>query len=82
EGTQLDRSRALARDVRQLARPVQVAAPVRPEHNAIRLGFMLDVVRYSARSTPEMARLQQRVADLVDAVLGALDLTLADCDHQ
>ncbi len=83
EGTRLDRSRTLARDVRELARPREATpAPGRTGHNAIRMGLVLDVVRYSARSTPEMKQLQQRVADLVVGVLGSLGLTLADTDHQ
>jgi hypothetical protein len=53
-----------------------------PGRIELRLGFAVDVVGYSARSSPEKESVQERLAALVRAVLGELDLDLKETDHQ
>ncbi|CCH32127.1 CATRA conflict system CASPASE/TPR repeat-associated protein [Actinosynnema sp. NPDC047251] len=80
---QVERSRGLARTIRDLVpAPVAPAVPPRPVGRAIRMGFMLDVVQYSGRTTFEEVLLQQRVEALVAGLLADLGLTFADTDHQ
>ncbi|MEU4221967.1 CATRA conflict system CASPASE/TPR repeat-associated protein, partial [Actinoplanes sp. NPDC026623] len=47
-----------------------------------RLGFGVDVVGYSGRTTPQQAEVQSRVAGMAARVLDAVGLRLADVDRQ
>lgn len=48
----------------------------------VRMGFAVDIVIFSSRSSPQKNDLQQRLADLVDGVLHDLCISLSDTDHQ
>jgi hypothetical protein len=54
-------------------------APSRVEQ---RIGFGIDVVSYSGRSTPAQTAVQHRVAGMVAEVLAGIGLALHDTDHQ
>jgi hypothetical protein len=46
------------------------------------MGFAVDIVNYSFRSSPAKKDLQQRLADLVDGVLDDLGIRVPDTDHE
>ncbi|GAA2687432.1 MULTISPECIES: CATRA conflict system CASPASE/TPR repeat-associated protein [Actinosynnema] len=82
------RGGALAREVREAARE-QVGAEASPtsappsgEGRQLRMGFAVDVVGYSARTTPEQERVQRRVAEIVEGVLAGLAVRMSEADHQ
>ncbi|PSL52111.1 class 3 adenylate cyclase [Saccharothrix carnea] len=81
--TQLDRSRNLAREIRAIApEPVPPRPVPQPVGRRFRMGFMVDVVDYSGRTTPDEERIQGRVAEVVRDVVADLGLDFADADHQ
>jgi hypothetical protein len=53
-----------------------------PGRIELRLGFAVDVVGYSARSSPDKESVQERLAALARAVLGELNLDLNETDRQ
>jgi class 3 adenylate cyclase len=48
----------------------------------LRMGFAIDVVGYSARSSPEKESVQNRLSSLVHEVLDELNLRLEETEHQ
>jgi hypothetical protein len=64
--------------------PGSPSAPARPVSAAVeqRVGFGIDVVSYSRRSTPAQTAVQQRVAGMVERVLDGLGLAVHDTDRQ
>ncbi|WP_158854084.1 CATRA conflict system CASPASE/TPR repeat-associated protein [Saccharothrix deserti] len=81
--SQLDRSRGLARVIREMApAPEPVRAAPKAAGKRFRMGFMLDVVDYGSRSTPAEERVQERLAVLVKDAVTDLGLDFADADHQ
>ncbi|XVS61749.1 CATRA conflict system CASPASE/TPR repeat-associated protein [Actinosynnema sp. CA-299493] len=80
----LDRGRALAGEAREMivrAEPPASRDPA-PPGKQLRMGFMLDVVDYSSRDTPDQERVQRRVVELVRELLADLGVRLTDADHQ
>jgi hypothetical protein len=65
-------------------RELVVAVPPRPATAAVehRIGFGVDVVGYSKRSTPAQAEIQDRVAALLEQVLHGIGLEVHDTDRQ
>ena len=69
-------------------RPVGTELAVVPRHEAghnpirIRMGFALDIVSYSSRTSPDKNDVQQRLADLVNGMLDDLGIHLSATDHQ
>jgi predicted nucleotide-binding protein len=59
-----------------------VPAPPRDTRVEQRLGFGVDVVDYSSRTTPQQAVVQQRLAGIVERVLQGVGLRLHDTDRQ
>jgi len=47
-----------------------------------RVGFGIDVVSYSSRTTPQQSELQRRVAGMVERVIADLDISLDQTDRQ
>jgi hypothetical protein len=66
----------------KLRSPSPSAPSEAPARIELRMGFAVDVVGYSTRSSPDKASIQARLADLVQEVLGELQLRLKDTDHQ
>lgn len=64
--------------------PVPPVEPPRPRDGRVeqRLGFGVDVVRYSGRSAPQQAEVQRRVGALVEQVLADAGVSLRDTDRQ
>ncbi|WP_053720226.1 CATRA conflict system CASPASE/TPR repeat-associated protein [Saccharothrix sp. NRRL B-16348] len=58
------------------------AGRVTRAQNTVRMGFVVDIVGYSGRKPARRKSLQDRLAVVVDDVLGELGLVLADTDHQ
>ena len=58
--------------------------PVRPRDGRVeqRLGFGVDVVEYSGRSTPQQFEVQRRLAAILPQVLAELDVRVHDTDRQ
>lgn len=57
-------------------------APPRDSRVEQRLGFGVDVVDYSSRTTPQQAVVQQRLAGIAELVLQGVGLRLHDTDRQ
>jgi hypothetical protein len=55
------------------------ARPAEVEH---RVGFDVDVVHYSGRSTPQQKDVQRRLAGVVERILAGIDVPLHDTDRQ
>lgn len=53
-----------------------------PDRISQRMGFAVDIERYSSRTSPDKARVQERLAALVREVLYDLDHRLDETDHQ
>jgi CASPASE and TPR Repeat-associated protein len=62
-------------------RPVRATADA-PGGQAIRMGFGLDIVGYSQRSSPLKEDAQRRLAELVRAALADVDVAPDETDHQ
>ncbi|WP_305785578.1 CATRA conflict system CASPASE/TPR repeat-associated protein [Symbioplanes lichenis] len=67
-----------------LERPAPVAAPARAPGGRTeqRMGFGVDVVRYSDRTTPRQFEIQRRLAGIVERVLSGVGVALHDSDRQ
>jgi hypothetical protein len=76
----LESIRKRAQRTRELAAAVRPAP--RPRAVEHRIGFGVDVVNYSGRSTPVQEEVQQRIATLFETVLRALDIEVADTVRQ
>ena len=76
----LESVRKRARRTRELAAAVRPAP--RPRSVEHRIGFGVDVVNYSARSTPAQEQVQLRIATIFEKVLRSLGLEVADTDRQ
>ena len=78
----LEATRKRAERIRDLVVPPAIPATrgrPRIEH---RIGFGVDVVGYSRRSTPAQAALQRRIAAVLQRVLDDLEVALHDTDRQ
>ncbi|KAA0940809.1 CATRA conflict system CASPASE/TPR repeat-associated protein [Streptomyces apricus] len=53
-----------------------------PDRISLRMGFAVDIERYSSRTSPEKASLQERLAALVREVLDDMGYRLDETDHQ
>ncbi|MGW4839788.1 CATRA conflict system CASPASE/TPR repeat-associated protein [Streptomyces globisporus] len=72
---------------RRPAAPTPGAEPPRSsarsdEHVTHRMGFAVDIVAYSRRSSPAKHTVQQRLAAVVNGVLDDMGIALSDTDHQ
>lgn len=53
-----------------------------PDRISVRMGFAVDIERYSSRTSPEKSRVQERLAALVREVLDDMGYRLEETDHQ
>ncbi|NUR43580.1 MAG: hypothetical protein HOV73_26200 [Streptomyces sp.] len=85
----LETTREVAREFGRLARqdvtvvePPRPEPPPRPDRISVRMGFAVDIERYSSRTSPDKARVQERLAALVREVLGDMGYRMEETDHQ
>jgi len=85
----LETTREVAREFGRLARqdvtfvePPRPEPPPRPDRITVRMGFAVDIERYSSRTSPDKARVQERLAALVREVLGDMGYRMEETDHQ
>ncbi|WP_405725091.1 BN6_48550 family protein [Streptomyces sp. NBC_00028] len=85
----LETTREVAREFGRLARqdvtfvePPRPEPPPRPDRISVRMGFAVDIERYSSRTSPDKARVQERLAALVREVLGDMGHRMEETDHQ
>jgi hypothetical protein len=68
--------------VRKRAKRTLELPATRPRTVEHRVGFGVDVVQYSGRSTPAQAEVQRRVATLFEKVLRSLGIAVSETDRQ
>ncbi|MFC6090998.1 CATRA conflict system CASPASE/TPR repeat-associated protein [Saccharothrix lopnurensis] len=76
----LDRALELVKDVGAGVPAPRTPSAPRSGVKTLRMGFALDAVDYSSRTTPAGERVQSRISDLVRAALSDLDLDLSEVD--
>jgi hypothetical protein len=70
--------------ISSVSSPSSVSGARRPPARALRMGFVLDVAGYGARSVPQRNDVQKRLRKLVESTLAECGLKLGerDLDHQ